>query len=283
MNRSDKIKLLLTRNWKFPGRERLSRLLKPSMAFKYSSQNCITWLNDEPLAIYTSPDSYIEWTILSTGTYEPEIEKLIALSLKEGDVALDIGANIGLQSLRMARCVGNSGQVLAFEPLTHLQQKLKQNTLLNRLGNIRILPYALSDRENELSYSINENAWNQGAFSLGQVQTGNTEQSIQIKKGDLLPEIQQLPKLDLIKIDVEGFEFPVLKGLQQTLEKFKPRLIFEYDQNYWRNCQQDIDYCYQFLQELNYTIYQIIPLGCHLLTRSDYIESGNLYCICTDI
>ncbi|HYK76420.1 MAG TPA: FkbM family methyltransferase, partial [Daejeonella sp.] len=116
-----------------------------------------------------------------------------------------------------------------------------------------------------------------------QVQTGNTEQSIQIKKGDLLPEIQQLKKLDLIKIDVEGYEFPVLKGLQQTLEKFKPRLIFEYDQNYWRNNQQDIDYCYQFLRELNYTIYQIIPLGCHRLTRSDYIESGNLFCICPDI
>src|SRR5476651_734254 len=104
MKRADRIKLNFTRNWNLPGKERLSHWLKPSAALKSTINNGIVWLNSEDIAIYTSADSYIEWTILSTGTYEDEINKLIRISLKNGGNALDIGGNIGLQSIRMSQC-----------------------------------------------------------------------------------------------------------------------------------------------------------------------------------
>src|SRR5260221_3267658 len=102
MKRSDRIKLTFTRNWNLPGRERLSNWLRPSDKFKKDLSGGIVWLAGEDIAIYTSADSFIEWAILSTGTYEEEVGRMIKLSLTDGSVAIDIGANIGLQSIRMA-------------------------------------------------------------------------------------------------------------------------------------------------------------------------------------
>src|ERR1700744_948017 len=144
MKRSDRIKLNFTRNWKFPGRERLSRWFQPSDQLKENIANSIIWLTDEDIAIYTKADSYIEWTILSAGTYEDSINKLIRISLKPGNIALDIGANIGLQSIRMSQCVRPEGKVYAFEPLIYLQEKFNKNISLNKADNVQLFPFALS-------------------------------------------------------------------------------------------------------------------------------------------
>ena len=279
MNRRDKIKLSFTRNWKFPGRERLARILRSSSTLRNGLKNGITWLNDEPVAIYTTADNYIECCVLETGSYENEIEKLISVSLKEGDVALDIGANIGLQSLRMGRYAGLSGQVLAFEPLSHLQKKFAKNILLNRLTNITLFPFALSDIADDVERSVNDKAWNQGTFSLTNIESSVSKQKIKIVVADEMPEIKALLKLSLVKVDVEGFELNVLRGMQKTLARFRPRIIFEYDHNYWIKSGQSIDECFIFLKELDYNIYQIFGAGCELLDSSADCRSGNLLCI----
>jgi len=125
MKRIDRVKLIFTRNWNLPGRERFSYWLKPKGQPKYLNKG-ITWLNNEDIAIYTTADNFIEWAILSTGTYEDDIGKLITISLAEGDTAMDVGANIGLQSLRMSRRTGETGKVYAFEPIEYLQAKFKK-------------------------------------------------------------------------------------------------------------------------------------------------------------
>ena len=267
----DKVKLTISRNWKFPGQMRLLKYLKPSPQTKQSLTKGIIWLENENIAIYTSSDSYIENTILTTGTYEDEIYKVISLSLKPGGVALDIGCNIGLQSLRMSRIVGDSGKVISFEPLDYLRKKSKLNFQLNLATNIQLLPYALSD--------IDENAYNQGTFSLLQESSGDKTQTVDIRVGDHLEEIKSLNKLDLIKIDVEGFEFNVLKGLSDTLLKLKPRIIFEYDKNYWDRNGEDIFECYKILTTLNYALYQISFVGCVLIVKPEQITSGDLFCV----
>jgi len=265
MKRNDRIRLIFTRNWKLTGKQRFINLFKPSANVKVDLKDGITWLTDEDIAIYTTADNYIEWNILSTGTYEDEINKLIRISLKDGDVALDVGANIGLQSIRMAKSVGETGRVFAFEPLTYLQKKFAANVALNRSLNVTLLPYALANAETETEYDINENEWNQGTFSLdNHTENGGSAQKIIIKKGDILPEIKNLNRLDLIKIDVEGFEFQVMLGLFETIKKHRPRIIFEYDHNYWTKTNQSISECFNFLKAINYKIFQITPIGCEL-------------------
>lgn len=279
MKRTDRIKIDFIRNWNLPGKERLAHWFKPSAQLKANFNKGIIWLNNEDIAIHTTADNYIEHTILTTGTYEDEINKLIRISLKPGDVALDIGANIGLQSIRMSQCVGSKGVVYAFEPLKHIQQKFTNNIALNKCANVTMFPFALSDTDGDTQVSINEHIWNQGSFSLGQHQGGTSTQQIAIKAGDGIPEIGQLQQLDLIKIDVEGFEFHVLRGLKNTLQKHKPRIIFEYDSNYWASVQQNITDCYHFLTELNYSVYQVTSVGCELITTPGAIAGGNLFCL----
>jgi FkbM family methyltransferase len=279
MKIKDKIKLGISRNWKFPGQIRLLKYLKPSSHTSTSFKDGIIWLDNEDLAIFTTSDSYIENAILTTGTYEAEIQKIISFSLQPGDFALDIGCNIGLQSLRMHKIVGASGKIISFEPLDYLRKKSIKNFNLNKSATIHLLPYALSDIEGTLELSINENVYNQGTFSLLQNSSGATRQIIEIKVGDDLPEIKSLEKLNLIKIDVEGFEFNVLKGLKFTLSRLKPRIIFEYDSNYWIRNKQDIVDCYRFLTALNYTFYQITFIGCELIRAPEQITDGNLFCI----
>jgi FkbM family methyltransferase len=283
MKRIDKIKLEFTRNWKFPGKERLAQLFKPSKHLRTSIIDGIVWLTDENIAIYITADSYIEHTILSTGTYEEEINKLIRISLRNGGNALDIGGNIGLQSIRMSQCAGSTGKVIAFEPLDYLQEKFRRNTLLNKALNVVLLPYALSNEESEADFMINVNSWNQGTFSLNTKESGTEIQHVYVKIADELAEVQDLTALDLIKVDVEGFEYPVLQGLSQTLRKHLPRIIFEFDQNYWGNNGQKISECYGFLKSIGYTLYQITSFGCELIKNSEDIKSGNLFCICHNI
>ena len=147
---------------------------------------------NEDIAIYTTADNYIEYAILSIGTYENEISKLISISLKPGFVALDIGGNIGIQSIRMSKCVGHGGKVYSFEPLNYLQAKFKKNTALNRCENITLFPLALSDTDGEITVNINEHNWNQGTFSLQQNDSGSVSQQIAVKAGD---RIKRNPKL----------------------------------------------------------------------------------------
>jgi FkbM family methyltransferase len=277
MRRIDRIKLEFTRNWKLPGKERLANWLKPSGVFRSKDHKGIVWLNNEDIAIYTNADNYIEWAILSTGTYEDEINKLIRISLKKGGNALDIGGNIGLQSIRMSQCAGDTGKVYSFEPLDYLREKFKANTLLNKTTNITLFPFALSDKEGEANFAIDPAAWNQGTFSLGRAGEGTDRQQVRIKVADDISEIRDLDSLDLIKIDVEGFEYQVLRGLKNTIQRHQPRIIFEYDEHYWVNTGQSIAGCYFFLTALNYSLYQISAVTCELITDPAQIIGGNIF------
>ncbi|GAB3927732.1 FkbM family methyltransferase [Mucilaginibacter myungsuensis] len=279
MKRADRIKINFIRNWDLPGKERLAHLLKPSAGFKTNFKDGIVWLRHEDIAIHTSADNYIEHMVLTTGTYEDEINKLIRVSLKPGFAALDIGANIGLQSIRMSQSCGADGKVYSFEPLQHIHQKFSRNIALNNCQNIQLFPFALSDSDGETTVNIDEQTWNQGAFSLNQESNGKSQQTITIKAGDTLSEIAALQRLDLIKIDVEGYEFQVLRGLKDTLRKHRPRIIFEYDDNYWQRTGQQMADCYPFLIETGYTLYQITQVGCELISNAADAIGGNIFCI----
>lgn len=280
MKQSDRVKLIFSRNWNLPGKSRLIKWLKPSAKINTNFKNGIIWLKDENIAIYTSVDNYIEHFILTHGDYEDEIYKLINISLKPGFVAFDIGANIGIQSIRMSSCVGPAGKVFSFEPINYLQSKFRQNVTLNNCENITLFPLALSDNEATLTVNIDHQVWNQGTFSLGGKNTAGEPQEIIVKIADNFEQIKTIERLDLVKIDVEGFEFHVLRGLKHTLIKHKPRVIFEYNRNYWDKTDQKLADCLSFLKELNYMIYRITEVGCELLTDpNNIVGEDNLFCI----
>ena len=155
---------------------------------------------------------------------EQEILQLFISSLRGGDVFYDIGANIGLYSIILAKVVGTSGQVIAFEPGTEADEHLRDNVEANALTNVRCFQRALGDRSgHEKFYKGQGNA----DSSLVRPPTGAYmgHEMVDVVEGDRLVESENLPLPSAVKVDVEGNEYAVLKGLSQTLQQPCCRMI----------------------------------------------------------
>ncbi len=145
------------------------------------------------------------------------------VTLKPGDVVVDAGANMGMFSAVAARA---GCRVLAFEPIKFIRETyLEKNAALN--GNIEIVPYALSDRREELRFvSVQENL---GASRRTDDLHPDLEQDdpTEIVEAITLDDYVRdrgLERVDFIKADIEGSERRLLLGAKEVLRKFAPKL-----------------------------------------------------------
>ena len=163
---------------------------------------------------------------LSLDTYGEYSEGEVAVFnkvLQPGDVAIDVGANIGALTVPMAKLVGPDGQVYAFEASAANLELLKQNVEQNGfgpldVGNVTIKPYAASDNNGMLKVD-KQSALH--AYSRKDINVGEFEvSSITIDSLDL-------SRCKLIKIDVDGHELQVLRGAAETIKRCKPVIYIE--------------------------------------------------------
>jgi len=151
--------------------------------------------------------------------YEPKTTQLVKDLVKEGDVCVDVGASIGYFSVLFGKLVGEKGKVYAIEPVKQQHPYFLDNISINGLQNIvNLYSCAAWDKE-----EIKE------MFSAALLKETNTK--VQCVPLDLITG--DLPKVDFIKIDVDGSEIQVLKGMEKTIEK-NPNLkmIIEYYPKY---------------------------------------------------
>jgi FkbM family methyltransferase len=147
--------------------------------------------------------------------------------LRPGDTLLDIGANIGEYSLGAARKVGPEGQVLSFEPFPETYRQLQHNLSLNPGLAERVQCFSLAVGEKAAEgYLIQPRPGNRGMVRFAKEEKG---EKVKIVSLDAHPPLHSLPQLDGIKLDVEGYELPVLKGAEQVLRRFRPWLWIELD------------------------------------------------------
>lgn len=134
-------------------------------------------------------------------------------------VLMDIGTNAGQHLLATATL---SDHAFGFEPWEPVRNKALRNVALNKLQHAQIFPFGLSDENAQLSYAPPATD-NFGAGSFA----GSGTLTLEVRRGDeVVGEHGIVPTL--LKIDVEGFERRVLKGLQSTLHRHRPAVIFEY-------------------------------------------------------
>lgn len=158
-----------------------------------------------------------------------EYEKII----RHGDVVIDIGANIGSHTLPLAKLVGNGGTIIAIEPTNWAYQKLIHNLTLNPTLATRVKPlhgFLLSNEQEKPAMEI-YSSWplNQNKQYLHKLHCGSPKgtEGAFIKSLDSLVIELNLSKIDLIKLDVDGHELSVLKGMINVLSKFKPLIMME--------------------------------------------------------
>jgi len=137
--------------------------------------------------------------------------------LSPGDTYIDIGANVGFQSLYAARLVGTSGQVLSFEPSPSTYAVLAGHVAINRIRNCRTFQIALSDAPGEAT--LNQLEEHSGTATLRPQSQVLRSVSVSVERGDEVLRDMPFVGKALVKLDVEGFEQRVLMGLRETLNR----------------------------------------------------------------
>jgi FkbM family methyltransferase len=157
--------------------------------------------------------------------YEAPAVRFFKRWLTPGDVVLDVGAHVGLFTLLAARLVGAQGEVHAFEPVPANFGRLQANIALNSLSNVQPSRVAVSDEEGEVSLGLRDERLVGNStcdYTVG-AELGSVTAPTTTLDGYL--DARAVPHVRLIKIDVEGFEYRVLAGLERTLAEAPPDAI----------------------------------------------------------
>ncbi len=164
-----------------------------------------------------------------TGDYEDKSTLDIFCSwMKSDTVFYDLGANVGYYAF-IANLYISTGKIYSFEPMPANIEVFKSHLKLNEkrmiYKSIELLPYAISDSEKEVAFSNNDKAIEGNTYINSKVENVSSK-SLLVKcfsVDGLMKAGYKIP--DVIKIDVEGAEYDVLRGARETLAKYKPNIL----------------------------------------------------------
>ena len=182
-------------------------------------------------------DTWYGWS----ENYESREYKKLQLN---GNLCLDIGAHVGIWTKRLSR---DFSQVICFEPLQKHIECHKKNC--ENLSNVTLYACALSDVETNSVMSTRD--FNSGMSSLLNKKFKDKDEVI-VKTKTL--DSFNLPKVDFMKIDVEGYEAQVLSGAKETITKWKPKIYIEI----W---EKNVDIISKILDEMGYSITKMSGLN----------------------
>ena len=175
----------------------------------------------------------IDFSIWLLGAFEPETVRCYQAILRRGATVLDVGANIGAHTLPLARAVGPSGRVLAFEPTDYAFSKLRANCALNPALAARIVPLQMmlvgpgngAQPVPQLysSWPLEEEA---GMHALHHGRLKTADGAVARTLDETLAGAG-LQALDCIKLDIDGYECGMLRGAAATLSRWHPPIIME--------------------------------------------------------
>jgi FkbM family methyltransferase len=189
------------------------------------------------------------------GVYGELDTKIIKKQLNENDIVIDVGANIGYYTLLSAKSVGNAGRVFAFEPEPENFKLLQKNIKVNNYKNTITENYAVSNTNGKISLFLAKN----GIVGHRIYDSDDCSDSILVNKitlDDYFTKLNLLDKINFVKIDVEGFEFGVLKGMVKIIEKSKNlKLFVEFNRISLEEAGFNPKEMLDFLYERNFKIY----------------------------
>jgi len=177
-------------------------------------------------------NSFLDWYVYFYGAYEKEVLFFLRdlVSKRVDPIFLDVGANVGQHSLFMSKYCQ---QVHAFEPYEKVRNRLLEKITLNNIDNITVHGVGLGDRDEYLDYyaPIGANLAT-GSFLPGHGRNNNRLLGkLKLVKGDDFLSSLNLDRVDLIKIDVEGFEQFVLIGLKETIATYRLWIFLEFSES----------------------------------------------------
>lgn len=183
------------------------------------------------MKIRVACNDYVGRMILRDGFYEPETVSLIQRFLGPGKVFLDVGAHVGQYTLVASQRVGDDGQVHSFEPDPNTFRWLAGNVRRNYLQNVHLNQAALSDEPGTKHfYFATPQDIGSNSLSRPSNDSGRSCEVTCTTVDDYLAK-KRVETVDVIKVDIEGAEYPMLKGAQRLLSRpDKPVIIAEFEE-----------------------------------------------------
>ncbi len=239
------------------------------------------WMN-------VSPKDYATYGIYFFGNYDPFMTSVFSHLIKPGETVWDIGTERGWFTLQMAALVAENGRVDSFEAFPPTVKKLKANVDLNKFSWVSVNGVAVSDSNSKMWFvpPSNEvtkhvsflNHCNGVGYLTDTFQPGAIEVTT-INLDDYYAS-QNIQKLSLIKIDIEGAEVSALKGARKLILKDKPIIAIEFNRQTALRASSSVEELNELLVSYGYKLFlferKFIPFDLSLYKNEDIVL--NLYC-----
>jgi len=219
--------------------------------FKFPNQDRIVSCHGLQILLRNPRKSIIGRSIFSTGLWEPEVTQFISSKVRQGMTVFDIGADIGYYSLLLAKLVGPTGLVFSFEPIPKAKWYLDKNIEMNGLDNVRSFDFALFD---EPGVACLEAPLTLSKINLSKKKLSGKDIQVEMKVFDEWKAKGELNRVDLVKLDVEGAELNVLRGMKATLQNQKPAILVEVHSQELKSFGFSPSDLIEFLSEFGYQI-----------------------------
>lgn len=206
-------------------------------------------------------DNFIGAVIAREKYYEPHVTRVLHSHLKRGSTFIDVGANIGYFSMLAAAAVGPEGRVESFEPNASNCDLIRRSVAANRFeGVVNLHPVAVAEAAQWLHFST------AGVDSNGRVV------NLQEAAGEVVPlpsveavaldeALRECPRVDVIKMDVEGAEARVWQGMQAVIRRHKPVLVFEFSPTLLQRTSEIAPQAFLEAVRADYDLFVILPRG----------------------
>jgi len=198
--------------------------------------------------VYDSPEFR---TFLKDNPHERGEVNFLNSVIEEGMAATDVGANIGISSVAIAKKIGKRGELYSFEPVPEYFNTLKKNISSNGLENVKAYELAVTDQVGGVEF------YKKG-FSSGIVfEEGAEKFEVSTATLDGFLSEKEIERIDLINMDCEGSELLVLEGAKETLRKNKVRIFCEIHHDFLKRLGQSIGDLVEYLQKLGFQVQSV--------------------------
>jgi FkbM family methyltransferase len=239
----------------------------------------VPWHGGTRLRLFLGND--ISAQIYIAGCMEPNEFAFLDRILQPGMTFLDVGANDGIYAVFAASRVGPDGTVWAFEPSAREVARLQFNLDLNHLS-VRVFPIALADVSGQANLTVagyEHEAHNTlGAFAYQGIEAKGAE-TVVVRQLDAVIQDNPVPRIDVIKLDVEGAELRVLRGAILTLERYRPYLLFEVSEKSLHHQNSTREELLTLLQSQRFCLYSFDPLTGLPMPASPGVYSDNMIAV----
>jgi FkbM family methyltransferase len=229
---------------------------------------------------WLNPTLYVDKCLVDHGVFEEKSSSQVCKLIKPGDTVIDVGANIGYYTVMMANLVGPNGRVIAFEPTKYYGDVLRRNLEENNIRNVQVLPLGLSDRRQKLWIDIANSSATLHTPGGGK---SSQREEIELVTLDELFDISSMPRLDFVKVDIDGHEPLFLRGAWGTLNRCSPTVLMEVNALNYREAGFDPAKVYDELRQRGFFVYDEDSLKriddsiSFLIRCGNYAYSSNVF------